>query len=67
MSKEKRYSDENLQKAVSEVKSRSASAYQAGKKYNIPKTTLATKLKGQHGKKYESETVLSIDLENQLG
>lgn len=66
MSKEKRYSDEILQKAVSEVNKKSITAYQAQKKYNIPKTTLSTKLKGKHAGKHGSETVLSDDLENQL-
>lgn len=66
MSKKIRYSDEILRKAASEVRDKSITAYQAQKKYNIPKTTLLRKLKGKRAAKHGSETVLSASLENQL-
>lgn len=66
MAKEKSYTVENLQEAVLLVRNKSLTAYQAQKRYNIPKTTLHAKIKGSHGKKYGREIVLSVDLENQL-
>lgn len=62
----KKYSQECLQKALEEVRSKKLTEYEAHKKYDIPKATLNGKLKGKHGGKHGKETVLSCDLETQL-
>lgn len=60
------YSKEDILQAVTDVKNGTLTMYQAQKKYNVPKTTLRTKLSGNRNKKHGRETLLSADLENQL-
>lgn len=62
----KKYSAEDLQDALDEIRSGSLSVYGASSKFNIPKQTLNDKIKGKHTKKPGSEQILSNELEDRL-
>lgn len=47
-SNKKAYTDEDLIKALAEIKSNQISARAASKKYNIPRATLGDKITGAH-------------------
>lgn len=53
----KDYTEETLEKCLSEVLNGKISANKAAKKYNIPKGTLINKMHGRHIKKHGGQTV----------
>lgn len=62
----KKYSYENVTKAVLDIQNKILSVSGASKKYHIPRTTLSDRLKGVHTKSYGASTVLSNEQETKL-
>lgn len=62
----KTYSEEDLQKAIAEVKSENMTAYGAAKKYSIPIATIVKRAKGKTTNAHGRQPVLSAETEKSL-
>lgn len=64
-----KYSEEDLQKAVEEVRTKKLTSYEAAEKYGIPRSTIIHRLYGTRGAKQSKAgrpTVFSLDVESKI-